>query len=469
MARSAGVNLTKTKVKDLAPKASTYPVPDAQVRGLALQVTPAGTKSWVLRFRLHGRQKTVTLGRWPDLTVEQARKAGEKAMGTVRDGDNPTDKRRQERKAARMTDLVARFATDHLEIDMETLKRLNPDSPDKSLKTSTAKEYARILKRHVIPAMGTMRVKDVTPGDVADLLFKLRKDAKDREGTPILANRVRAVVSKLFSKAELWGLRPGASNPARGQDRAPERKKDRHLSDIELVVLGTALQAMEPNRPSVTRPKDAPPAEDPYALAAVRLALLTGMRKSEIIGDISRDIPALKWENVDVAAKVIRLEHHKTVKFTGGRLVPLCDPACTLLESLPEMLGNPHVIPGAIKGQSLVNLQSTWERTRDAVVRVQDKAKIPKKQRVNLSDVTLHDLRRTFASVGARLGYPELFLSALLGHAAGTVTQGYARVGGNPLVEAVETIGGRIAALLAGEVDLVAETKDARLNRQGAS
>jgi integrase len=67
-------------------------------------------------------------------------------------------------------------------------------------------------------------------------------------------------------------------------------------------------------------------------------------------------------------------------------------------------------------------------------------------------DVTIHDLRRTFASVAARLSYPELFISALLGHAAGTVTQGYARVGQDPLREAAEVIGGRITELLNGDI-----------------
>jgi integrase len=165
---------------------------------------------------------------------------------------------------------------------------------------------------------------------------------------------------------------------------------------------------------------------------------------------------------VDLDAGQIRLEHHKTSKKAGARMVLLCAPACELLENLPRVLGNPYVIPGAVIGESLVNLQTPWERVRDAVSTLQEKAKVPKKDRVSLSDVTIHDLRRSFASLGARLGYPNSFIGALLGHAAGTVTEGYARLGFDPLRDAVEVIGDRMAALLDGKVDLVREAEEAK-------
>lgn len=451
------VNLTKAHIESLKPSHRLVRVSDSQVRGLVLQITSAGVRSWLLRFRIHGRQINLTLGRWPELTVSQARAEALAKLAKITKGENPSEEKRAERMAATVAQLAERFATEHLDMNLETMERITPGAAHVPVKLSTSKEYARILNRYVIPALGSMRVKDVTPGDVAGLLFKLRKD------TPIMANRVRAVLSKLFTKAELWSLRPGGSNPAKGQDRAPETKKDRHLSDRELIALGQALRAMDAMGDESKRdPEKDPALEDPHALAAVRLLLLTGMRKSEVIGDLSRDIPALKWADVDLETRVIRLVQHKTAKKSGTRLVPLCAPACALLESLPEILGNPHVIPGGIKGQSLVNLQCTWERTRDAVAKIQDKAKTPKKQRVDLGDVTLHDLRRSFASVGARLGYPELFLSALLGHSAGTVTQGYARLGVDPLREVAETIGARIHGLLSGTIDLDKEAEEAK-------
>ena len=126
----------------------------------------------------------------------------------------------------------------------------------------------------------------------------------------------------------------------------------------------------------------------------------------------------------------------------------------------PEQFRNRYIQGEKRKpGEALVNLQANWQRVRAAVSTLQEKAKVPKKDRVNLSDVTIHDLRRSFASVAARMGYPELIVAALLGHSAGSVTAGYARLGADPLRDVVEAIGGRVAALLDGEVDLEAEAK----------
>jgi integrase len=275
----------------------------------------------------------------------------------------------------------------------------------------------------------------------------------------------------MFSMGALWGFCPAGSNPAKGQARAPELKKDRHLSDRELLALGATLRHLDPTPEGEERPDGALPPENIHALGALRLALLTGMRKSEIIGDRERDkethaiiqkIPALPWTAVDLDSARIRLDHHKTAKKAGVRIVPLSGAACELLEGLPRVLGNPYVIPGHDLGESLVGLQKIWERVRDAVGTLQERAKMPKRARVDISDVTIHDLRRSFASLAARMGYPELIVAALLGHSAGSVTAGYARIGADPLRDVVETIGARMAALLAGSVDLDAEIKAAK-------
>ena len=446
MGKVTGQILTKARIEALKPKGQVYRVPDAEVRGLQIQVTPGGVLSWVLRYRVHGREKTHTLGRWPELTVALARKEALSLLAGIATGENPSATRKAERKAETVAELVTRFKKEHLP----------------TLKPSTRQQYERLLDKRILPGLGSERVKDIQPSDVARFLSKIR--AETPKG--IEANRTRATLSKMFSLAELWGLRPGGSNPAHGQVRALETKKDRHLSDRELMALGVALRHLEPTPEHEDRPADALPAVDQYALAALRLALFTGMRKAEIIGDKAREIPALPWDAVDTEAGVIRLAHHKTSRKTGARMVALCAAACDLLEHLPQVLGNPYVIPGGKAGEALVNLQLYWDRVRAAVHGLQEKAKVPKKDRVDLSDVTIHDLRRSFASLAARMGYPELIVAALLGHSAGSVTAGYARLGADPLRDVVETIGARMAALLAGSVDLEAEAKATKAEAQ---
>ena len=458
MGETKGQVINKASIEAMVPKVKVYRIPDAQTRGLYIQMTPAGVLSWVLRFRVHGREKTHSIGRWPEVTVSKARAKAITLLGDINDGNDPAAKKKAERAAKTVKDLADQFTKEHLP----------------TLKKSTSDEYARLLAKRILPALGSMRVKDVQPSDVAALLSQIRLD------TPkgVMANRVRAVLSKMFTLGALWGFCPAGANPAQGQARAPETKKDRHLSDRELLAVGTALRHLDPTPKGKTRPKDALPAEDVHGLAALRLFLLTGMRKSELIGDRKRDketraiierIPALPWTAVDLDAAQIRLAHHKTSKKAGARIVPLCAAACELLDTLPRVLGNPYVIPGFSIGESLVALQCYWERVREAVGTLQEKAKVPKKARVDVSDVTIHDLRRSFASLGARLGYPDSFVGALLGHAAGTVTQGYARLGFDPLRDAVEVIGARMAALLAGSVDLAQEAEEAKKAKEEAA
>lgn len=458
MGEAKGQAINKASIEAMVPRVKVYRIPDAQTRGLYIQMTPAGVLSWVLRFRVHGREKTHSIGRWPEVTVSKARAKAITLLGEINDGNDPAAKKKAERSAKTMKDLAEQFTKEHLP----------------TLKPSTRREYARLLEARILPALGSKRVKDVDAPEVARLLAEIRKD------TPkgILANRTRAVISKMFSLGALWGFCPAGTNPAKGQARAAETKKDRHLSDRELIALGAALRHLEPTPEGEERDAEALPALDVHALAAIRLYLLTGMRKSELIGDRKKDketgkfiveSPALPWKAVDLDAQQIRLAHHKTEKKAGTRIVPLCSAACELLKNLPKVLGNPYVIPGYEAGEALVGLPKMWTKVQEAVGQIQEKAKVKPKDRVSLSDVTLHDLRRSFASLGARLGYPEAFTGALLGHSAGTVTQGYARLGFDPLRDAVEVIGARMAALLAGSVDLAKEAEEAKKAKEEAA
>jgi len=442
MGEAKGHEINKAFIEALEPRAKTYRIPDATTRGLYIQMTPAGVLSWVLRFRVHGREKSHSIGRWPELTVALARKKAIYLLGDIGNGNDPATKRKAERAAKTVKELAEQFRSEHLP----------------TLKKSTAREYGRLLDARIIPTLGSIRVKDVDVPAVAQLLAQIRK------GTPkgILANRTRAVLSKMFTLGAEWGFCPSGMNPAKGHTRAAETKKDRHLSDRELIVLGAALRHLEPTPEGQERDEEALAPLDIHALAAFRLYLLTGMRKSELIGDRKKDketrkyiveSPALPWSAVDLEAQQIRLEHHKTARKAGTRIVPLCTAACHLLENLPKVLGNPYVIPGYEPGEALVGLPKMWSAVQKAVDTLQTKAKVPKKDRVSVDDVTIHDLRRSFASLGARLGYPNSFTGALLGHAAGSVTEGYARLGFDPLREAVEVIGARMAVLLAGTME----------------
>ena len=414
------LDLTKTNVERLVADPAGnryYPIGDKGL-GMVLQVTPKGMKSFVLRYRTRaGKQKMHTLGRWPGMNCDAAKAAATTQWVLINAGEDPNavraETKAEERRGVTVDQLAQRFIKEHIALRN---------------KPSTALVHGRYIERDIKPGLGRLKVKMVSKTDIAELLFRIQAEGKSTK-----AYTVARILSKMFAKAELWGIIPPGTNPARGQDVGSPRKRSRRLSDQELFALGKVLRENKTG-------------EDIYALSSIRLYLLTGMRRSELLGDVSRGIPPLTWNQVDLAAGVLILPHHKTDQESGQRTVLLCRAAVSTLRQLnkAKMIGNPCVIPGAIPGRARANIHLSWDRLRIA-------AKIP--------DVRLHDLRRTFISVGADLGLPDYFADAQVGHAPGTVTDVYRRVGANPLFDAVETIGGRIEGLLTGSIDPKKETK----------
>jgi integrase len=420
-----------------------YCIWDNACPGFGVEVTLAGGKLLVVKTCRDGVRGWHPLGRWPNLSIEDARTKAYALKDQVKRGEDPkaivaAKKAEVEKKKLRWTvgQLCDRFIKDHIRAEVATIKGkvkvIKAGTSENGNRASTAKEHVRLIEKHIRPALGKLIAADVGTAEVASVLSKIH------DATPIQANRVRSVLGKMFKRAELWGLRPAGSNPVPAQDRAKEHKRERNLSDSEIKALGKALRKAE-------KPKEGEDAMSPYALAAIRLSLLTGMRRGEVLG--------LRWDwvNLEEGTIVIPAEMHKTGGKTGKvRVVRLCAAARQLLRTLPRGVNHPYVIIGHVHGQALVNVQDPWELIRKESALVDED---PEKQ------AHFHDLRRTFASVAARMGYPELWIGALLGHAAGTVTAGYARVNQDPLREAVEAIGGRIAGLLDGSIDLAKEAK----------
>lgn len=437
------IRLTKTAMEALQPESVAYFVSvvnskGQSIPGLNVRVMPSGIKSFVQRYWVHGHQSVCTLGRWPTMTTERAEtESREIHLGTKKGTDPNRAKDEARRAAARaklaaftVEDMADRYITDHIQANN---------------KASWATEAARLIRKHILPALGKVPLKDVGPAEVSALLSKMKKS------TPTQANRVRAVLRTMFGRAEEWELRPLGSNPvAVVKQRAPEMKRERRLSDLELSKLGAELRQSK---------------ESCYVLAAVRLALLAGMRKGEI--------QALRWEWVDLEAGEIRIppDSHKTGKKTGkARVVHLCAPLVAMLKALPVTLGCPYVIPGmpktfgprkqkvVIEWRPFIGLQGPLERIREA-------AKLAEKGKPKEEDPGWHDLRRTFASVGADLGLKG-FVGELLGHAEQSVTDVYTRTAAQRLKDAVEAIGERIEGILSGVIDPEKEAEARRAEKE---
>ena len=365
---------------------------DSEIPGFGLRTTPAGRKRYVFRYRNQERQcKFMTLGPHGVLTPDEARRRASRLLADVKDGKDPAAERAERNESPTVSELSERYLDEHA----QTRK-----------KPRSLAEDRRLLNAIVVPALGKRMVAEVTKKDIA----RFHHNNRER---PYQANRVLALLSKMFNLAEHWGLRPDGSNPTRHVEKFPEKKRERFLSKDELTALGTALSDSEQAG-----------AESVSVITAIRLLILTGARLNEIL--------SLEWAFVDMDDGVLRLPDSKT----GAKAIPLGAAAIELLQNVPHVKGNPYVCPGKKQGNHLVGLPKAWKRILD---------------KAGLSDIRLHDLRHSFASVGASAGMGLPIIGALLGHKEMATTQRYAHLAADPLKEAANEITTKIASAMKGE------------------
>ncbi len=400
------VKITKRAVDAAAPGKRDAFLWDTDLTGFGLKVTPAGNRIYVLQYRFGRRLRRYTIGKhgapW---TPEEARREAARLLGLVAAGTDPTDVKAETRRALTITELCDLYLAEGC-----TTKR-----------PSTLVTDRRNIERHIKPLLGRKGVRDVKGADIerfqrdvaggktaADLRTKPRGRAIVAGGKGA-ALRTLAVLGAIFTFAVKRGLRP--DNPVRGVARFKGQKKERFLTTSELAQLGDALNAAERE------------GFNPVAIAAIRLLVMTGARKAEIL--------TLRWKWVDFERSCLRLPDSKT----GAKVVPLGAPALELLASLPRVENNPYILPGKKAGGHFVGLQKAWARLRE---------------RAGLPDVRVHDLRHSFASVAVAGGESLYLIGKVLGHRQARTTEAYAHLQDDPVRAVADRTAGRIAAAMNG-------------------
>jgi integrase len=377
--------LTKRIVDAAEIRATEYFIWDDDIPDFGLRVLPSKRKSYIVQYRAGRRSRRMSLGLSTVLTCEQARTRAIAIVAAAKNGEDPAAKRDADRQAITVKELAERFDKEHISV---------------RVKESTAKGYRRMLERVIIPALGRHRVTEVTRADIAKIHHDLRH-------IPYDANRCLEIISKMFSLAEMWGLRPEGTNPRKHIKKYPEEKRERFLSAAELRRVGEVLREMEDEG-----------IELPSAIAAVRLLILTGCRLGEIM--------TLKWEYVDISGKALRLPDSKT----GAKVVHFGQPAVEVLQKIERVENNPWVIVGTKSGARLSDLQPFWQRVR---------------ARAGLKDVRIHDLRHTFASTAVAAGQGLPMIGKLLGHTQVQTTARYAHLAADPVKDAAERVAENLA------------------------
>ena len=413
--------LTKRAIDAAKPREERYFLWCASLPGFGVRVYPSGRKVFVTQVRVGRGQRRVTIGPFGPFTVEQARTRAKGIIQAAADGRDPQREKQETRQAITVAELCEEYMQ-AARAGLVTTRFKAAKSP-----ATVAIDGGRI-SRHIVPTIGAVRARDLRRADVQRMVdaiasgrtatvakTKARGKAVVMGGAGTAAKAV-GLLGGIYTWAQRRGLVPEGGNPAHGIEKAAARTKDRVLSLDELAALGLVLKRRQRDMPA--------------AVTALRLIALTGLRREEACG--------LRWREIDDLGQSLRLESTKT----GRSVRPIGKPAMDLLRSLPRHDGVEWVFPRA-DGRGSTDMKKKLSAIFDAA---------------GLNDARSHDLRRTFASTAADLGYGDATIAELLGHARRGVTERhYVRRSDPVLLAAADRVSTQIAAALGGhEAELLA-------------
>ena len=289
--------ITKRTVDSTQPGNRDTFIWDVDVTGFGLKVTPKRNRFYVLQRRVGGRTRRYTIGKhgspW---TPDMARNEAIRLLGQIANGKDPAEAKAE----AKRNISVAQLCDLYLSEGCETKK-------PSSVETDRSK-----IARHIVPLLGRKAIRAVSRADIERFMADVAdgKTARDERtgfrgraivrGGKAAANRALATLSSIVSFAVNRGLLP--HNPAMGVKRFKNGHRERFLSPAELARLGEALAQAERD------------GENPYAVAAVRLLMLSGCRRNEVL--------SLEWDWIDFERAALRLPDSKT----GAKAVALGRP-----------------------------------------------------------------------------------------------------------------------------------------------
>ena len=379
-------HLTKSLVeKTLPPKSGQLFLRDDEITGLALRVTSNGVKSFVWEGRINGRTCRDTLGKFPDLSVVEARAKAFEYKAKIARGENPVGQRDSERAALRAEKTFAQLVDEYLNLHAKPHKR-------------SWREDERMTRRYLPSSWSSRRLSDFSRHEMVRL-----HQAIGHEHGHYAANRLAALLRTMFNRAKLWGMLK-EENPVRGIKLFHEEKRERFLTAEEIARLNEALMS-EP---------------DWRWRAFFPLSLLLGTRRGELI--------TARWADIDFARAVWRIPNTKSGR---PHLLPLPRPAVQILERLPSRNNSEWLFPGEKTNTSITAPSNAWHRIRR-------RAGLNGDENVPNSAVRQHDLRRTLGSWLAASGYSLPLIGRALNHANVSTTAIYARLDLDPVRRALE-------------------------------
>ncbi|MDP7142705.1 MAG: tyrosine-type recombinase/integrase [Alphaproteobacteria bacterium] len=440
IAPNSKFSFTKKALDDLPcpPQGKRYSFKDEKERGLIIRVTANGQKTFQLYQKHLGRPVRITLGTFPDMSIENARKEALKAKGSLAGGVNPNIEKNKLRQ----------------EITLKELFQLYMDRYSKIEKKSWKYDEREINK--FLSHWFNRKISDISKHEITNLHLKLRETNGLYQ-----ANRILERVRALYNKAIEWGW--DGNNPTKGIKKFKEKSRDRYISPAEMPLFIKALE-MEENET----------AKDYFYIA-----LFTGARKTNTL--------MMRWEQIDWHNRTWRIPDTKNGEPV---IIPLTKQAEAILDRrLKAAHGNPWVFPSdSSKEGYFSDPKKAWNRVRQratmelwkqmpdvaqliaeteeklgkadnygfTVLKLFDTVqKEAEKKNINLPtglmDIRLHDIRRTFGSYQAISGASLQIIGKSLGHKSQQSTQVYARLHSDPVKASMDKATDAMLAFATGE------------------
>lgn len=365
-------NFTKAAIEALSIPAKGWKYHyDIKVQGLGIGIGCTGKKSFILYRKINGKPERITLGRYPDLTIEQARGKASELNSDIAKGINPSEVKRGQKAELTFAELFAEYIERH--------SKLN--------KKRWAEDIAQ-YNTYLAKPLGNKKLSLIDRSIISTIHSSITK-----AGHATTANRVKALISSVFG----WAISAGIlySNPANGIKLNKERSRDRFLQGDELPRFFKAL-AEEQN----TTMRD-------YFL----LSLLTGARRSNVL--------AMKWSDINLDRAEWRIDETKN---GTPQIVVLSPEAIEVLQNRKPLEPSIFVFPGCGASGHLMEPKKGWKRILE---------------RAGITDLRIHDLRRTLGSWQAKTGASLAIIGKSLNHKNQNTTAIYARLDIDPVRDSV--------------------------------
>ena len=373
----ATARLSQRRVDALKPRKSAYDVRDTELRGFGVRVLTSGAKRYFIHSQHRGRRVWKIVGQAGSLCLDEARDRASVMLASIRE--------ELDECAVAAPDILFEAVGD------EVFRRYA-----RNWKPSTLKVNRNYYRNHILPWFKGHSITDITVHDV-------RRWFASMHNTPVSADRSAPILSVIMRQAEIYGYRPEGTNPCVGIRRYRRKGRERFLSTSELRRLGEVLAHQE--------------ADYPQAVAIIRLLLLTGCRKGEIV--------SLKWRFYREGK--LFLPDSKT----GPRTVWLSSAARAILDGLPRKAIWVFPSPRTDGHLTASRADELWYRVR---------------AEADLCDVRLHDLRHSYASIAMAQGETVLTIGRLLGHRDPETTLKYTHLADATVRNAVDVVGAALEA-----------------------